>query len=131
MAQNDVILALGDYRFSVATAAYQALERATEYRWATLNTFGTLPQHQFVGAGKDTIALKGVVYPHYKGGIEQIDAMRAQAGLGIPLKLRASTGKNLGKWVITTVRESQSHLLSGQPLKQEFTLSLLYYGADK
>lgn len=131
MAQNDVMLALGDYRFSVSTAAYQVLERSTEYRWASHNTFGTLPKHQFVGGGKDSITLKGVIYPHYKGGIEQIDAMRSQAEQGVPLKLRASTGKNLGKWVVTTVREAQNHLIGGQPLKQEFTLSLLYYGADK
>lgn len=129
MAQDSsVMLALGDYRFSVATAAYQALERTSQYRWATHNTFGTQPQHQFVGPGRESLILKGVIYPHYKGGLGQVDAMRQLAGRGTPLKLRASTGKTLGQWVITAVREVQSELLSGQPLKQEFSLSLLFYG---
>ncbi len=131
MADNDVMLALGDYRFSVATAAYQLLSRTTNYRWAMLATFGSIPKHQYVGPGKDTISLKGVVYPHYKGGLGQIDAMRATAGQGVPLPLRASTGKNMGKWIIVSIREMQSNLIKGNPLKQEFELSLIYYGAKK
>lgn len=127
MSKN-FMLALGNYRFSVSTAAFQSLERTSEYRWAQMNTFGTRPANQFVGIGKDEIRLKGVIFPHYKGGLAQIDAMRATAANGQPLKMVSSTGEKLGKWVIVSIQEAQSHLINGQPLKQEFTVVLRYYG---
>ena len=73
------MLALGSYRFSIDTSAYQELLRTTSYRWARQPRLGRLPARQFVGPDGETITLNGVIYPHYKGGLGQLDALREEA----------------------------------------------------
>ncbi|WP_321392861.1 phage tail protein [Emcibacter sp.] len=123
------MMALGEFRFSVNTAAFQELRRVSQYNWQSQNVVGSNPVLQFTGAGEQTITLPGVIYPEYKGGLGQLDTMRALAGKGEPLIMMDGLGRNMGKWVIVTVEETQTRFIeSGIPLKQQFTLSLKYYG---
>ncbi len=86
---------------------------------------------QFVGAGEESIELSGVIYPHCKGGLKQLDAMRIGASKGQPLLLVDGLGFVWGQWVITQIDEGQSFFQgNGQPLKQSFQLKLVNYGAD-
>lgn len=125
-----MLLALGDYRFSISTAAFATLERVSRYTWAAQERVGTLTARQFTG-WDETISLDGVVYPHYRGGVGQIDAMRHMAGTGQPLLMVSGLGHVMGEWVIEEITETQSYLLSdGQPRKQEFRLSIARYGED-
>lgn len=125
------MMALGDYRFQIATAAYQTLQRTTTWRWPTQERMGLHPAPQHVGKGDDTITLAGVILPHFRGGLGQLDAMRAQANPGVPLLLVDGQGYVHGYWVIESVAESQSqHLDNGAPLKIEFTVQLRYYGVN-
>jgi len=67
--------------------------------------------------------LGGVVYPHYRGGFDQLSQLREQAKLGEPLLLVDGLGFVWGQWVITRLEETQFYLQSnGQPLKQIFQL---------
>jgi phage protein U len=127
-----VMMALGAYRFAIGTAAYQQLQQTTEYRWESQERIGRHPAMQFLGAGHTTITLDGVVYPHFRSaGINQIEAMRAQAGLGVPLNLISGYGKIFGLFCIMSVDETQTyHVANGAPRKQEFTIELKSYGAD-
>jgi uncharacterized protein len=128
---NEVMMGLGGYRFGLATAAYQTLERSTAYRWPSQERLGRAPARQFVGKGDDTITLAGVIYPHYKGGLRQVDAMRAEAERGEPLDLVDGFGRVWGAWVILSIREAHSRLLgNGAPLKIDFTIELAAYGED-
>ena len=125
------LLALGDFRFSVDTAAYRELLRVTEYRWPSQSRLGRRPARQFVGAGDDTVTLRGVIYPHHRGGLGQLDAMRAEAGQGEPLRLVSGDGRVLDRWVVTRVEETQpEHWSDGTPRRQDFALELAFYGAD-
>jgi uncharacterized protein len=127
----EVMMALGGYRFAIGTAAYQTLRRATEYRWAQMNRIGRRPAMQYVGPGIDSIDLDGVIYPHFRGGLWQVETMRTEAGLGAPLMLVAGTGYGLGRWVILSVEETESVFMSnGAPRKIEFRLGLKAYGDD-
>lgn len=63
----EVMMALGSYRFSLATAAYDALNRSAQWRWPTQERIGAHPVRQFVGPGDQSIQLDGTLYPHYKG----------------------------------------------------------------
>ena len=125
------MLALGGYRFSLDTAAYQALERTTAWRWARQERLGRRPARQFVGPGDETIALDGVIYPHYRGGLGQLDALREEAGAGRPLRLVTGTGVVLGLWVVERVEETQRLFLAdGRPRNISFRLGLTRYGDD-
>lgn len=124
-----VMMALGDYRFGISTAAYQSLERDTAWRWPTIDPVGARPRPQFVGKGEDTLRLAGIVYPHFSGaGLGQIDAMRVEADKGEPLLMVCGRGKVWGRWSITSLREGQRTFWSnGAPRAQDFELGLLFY----
>lgn len=120
-----MMLMLGQYRFSLNTAAYEGKTRETQYRWRQQARIGNQPALQFTGPGDDTLELDGVIYPHYRGGFGQLNAMRREADKGEPLMLVEGTGKVLGRWVIASLRETQgSFARDGSPAKVRFSLTL-------
>ncbi|MGX9855766.1 phage tail protein [Limimaricola variabilis] len=125
---SEPMLQLGAYQFSIGTAAYQELSREAEYRWASQERVGAHDALQFTGTRAETIDLRGVIYPFHKGGLGQLDRMRLQASLGIPLPLISGTGSVLGLWIIEAVREGQRVFAAGgAPQRQEFDLRLRRY----
>lgn len=123
------MLQLGEFQFSVSTAAYQTLSRSTEYKWKAQERVGAADALQYLGEGLDTITLDGVIYPGYRGGAGQISEMRRFAAAGVPLLLVSGTGQVMGQWVIERVDETQSVFVpGGAPRKQQFTLALRKYG---
>lgn len=128
---TEVMMMLGEYKFSLSTAAYQQLRRTTDYRWPVQERLGRLPERQFVGVGDDKIDLEGVIYPEFKGGLNQIEQMRSIAGKGEPLSMVDETGKSWGKWCIEQIEETHSYFMAaGMPRKIEFRLALGRYGED-
>lgn len=126
-----MMMALGEYRFGLPTAAYQDLSRTNSWRWPTVDRIGARPASQFVGPGEESISMSGLIYPHFRGGLGQLDAMRAEADKGEPLILVDGSGKNWGKFVITDIREGQSIFWSnGAPRRQEFDITLQAYGGE-
>ena len=125
---SDPMMQLGAFQFSISTAAYQELTRGAEYRWASQERVGANDALQFTGLPSETLELRGVIYPHYKGGLDQLTKMRLQASLGLPLPLLSSGGRVMGAWVIEGVREGQRIFeRGGAPLRQEFDLRLRRY----
>lgn len=126
---GDVMMALGGYRFSMDTAAYRELVRTHEYRWHAHERMGQTPVQQYVGPGQETVELSGVIYPHFRGGLGQLDAMRREAGRGEPLLLVDGRGRVWGDYVIARITETQTeHTLAGLPRKVSFRLQLRAYG---
>ncbi len=112
-----VMMMLGSYPFMLDSAAYQQLKRSSEYRWKQLDRIGRKPAQQYMGPGADQITLSGEILPHWKGGLYQVDAMRAQAAGGRPLVLpEGHGGFVLGSWVILKIEETRSELMAdGSP----------------
>ncbi len=73
----EMMMQLGTFQFSLDRAAYQELRRNVEYRWAQMQRINHRPSLQFVGVGLESIDLRGTIYPHFRGGLGQIDALRA------------------------------------------------------
>lgn len=123
-----MMMRLGSYKFCIYTAAYQELNRTTNYKWGEQAVFGDWDNLQFLGPGEDTQSLTGVVYPEFKGGTGQIDELRALAATGIPQLLISGTGKILGYWVINSITEGQTKFAAfGVPRRQEFTINMRKY----
>ena len=123
------MMRLGSYAFSLDSAAYARLERSTAYRWAAQERHGREAALQFLGPGEDTLSLPGTVYPHFRGGLGQVDDMRALAALGEPQLLVDGLGHIHGRWVVQSVAETREVLFAdGMPRRIEFTLGLRYYG---
>lgn len=126
-----VMMGLGPFRFGMNSANYQTLRRSAAYRWGQLDRIGRMPAQQFLGPGAEDITLAGTIYPHFKGGLRQVELMRAVAGLGQPMMLVDGLGWVFRQWVITSVAETKSVLMAdGAPRRIEFTVSLRSYGAD-
>jgi len=125
---SEVMLQLGGYQFSIRTAAYQTLTRTSEYRWARQPRIGTNDALQFTGYGPETLELAGMIYPHFRGGLEQLDRMRSQAAAPVPMPLVSGLGKFLGVWVTEQITEGQRVFASaGVPQRQDFTIRLARY----
>ncbi|KZN57594.1 hypothetical protein N473_06830 [Pseudoalteromonas luteoviolacea CPMOR-1] len=128
---RDVMLALGRYRFSVPTAAYSELKRITEYRWTTQERISRRPAMQYLGLGNEEITVTGTIYPHFNGGLRQVDQMRAEAAQGLPLLLVDGFGFVWGEFVVERIEETHTDIRrAGVPEKIEFNLTLKYYGGD-
>jgi phage protein U len=126
-----VMMALGAFRFGINRASYQNFSRAASFRWEAQDRLGRAPAMQFLGPGADEITLEGVIYPHFKGGLRQVELMRLMARAGQPMMLVDGLGWAWERWVITSVEERKSVFLAdGAPRKIEFTISLTAYGAD-
>ena len=124
----ETMMKLGEYKFSIDTAAYNRMTRSTTYNWEAQGRVGNHEALQFTGFGEDAITLRGTIYPHWRSGPHQIRDMREQAGKGEPLMLVDGNGFVHGRWVITGVEDrSDQFAPGGSPLRQEFTLNLRYY----
>lgn len=123
------MLALGSFRFSISTAAYDQLSRSVSYRWASHDVVNADPVLHHTGRGEQTISLNGTIYPEFKGGRGQLDEMRTLAERGEALSLVTGRGEALGQWVIEGIEEQQTVFwANGAFRKQEFAVSLRYYG---
>lgn len=127
-----VMMALGAFRFGVNRANYQEFTRSASWRWEAQDRVGRRPALQFLGPGSDEITLQGTIYPHFKGGLRQVEMMRLVANQGVPLILVDGLGWVWERWVITSVEETKTLFLAdGAPRKIEFTMGLLAYGKDE
>ena len=128
---TEPLMTLGQYVFGVDSAAYDELRRAAEYRWPEQERIGRPPARQWLGPGRETIELSGTIYPTARRAEAELDALRAEAGSGEPLRLTLGTGEILGLWAIERISSTGSFFLpGGAPRKAEFRLRLAYYGAD-
>ena len=127
----DIMMTLGDFQFSIDTAAYQGLKRETSWRWKQQERIGREPANQYIGPGNDRVTLDGSIYPHFRGGLGQLNAMRSMADEGEELRLVDGRGYVIGTYVITRISENQATFAAeGVPLKQDFQIELALYGED-
>lgn len=123
------LLMLGGFKFSLNTAVFQEMQRSTSYRWPAQERVGQYDALQFTGPGEDRITLPGTVYPDFRGGYDQVEALRKIALQGKPVRLISATGVMLGVWVIESVDETASSFKAdGTPRRQDFTVTIRKFG---
>ena len=132
MVIENIMMQLGGgadvFQFGVDTAAYQTLTRSAEYKWPTQQLVGNRPARQFTGEGDSSVTLNGVIYPSYKGGLQQIQKVSKMARNGTPYILQDAKGVSWGKWCITGIEETHNAFFQGGiPRKISFRISLARY----
>jgi len=126
---NSVLLSLGTYKFSLATAAYESLQRQWQFSWAGQERLQNHVAKQFTGMGEQSITLPGTIYPGQYGDGKFIENLAAAAAQGKPLQLVSGTGSIMGFWCIESLQETRKVLFpDGTPRKIEFSIKLTYYG---
>lgn len=121
-------MGLGPFRFSIPGQSYDRLSRRFEYRWEPQWRVGTRPAEQWLGPGEEALDIRGVIYPHYAGGFNQLNQMRQAAQAGIPYSLADAKGIYYGPWCIRMIRDEQEYFhKDGTPRKVEFSIDLVAY----
>lgn len=129
--RDPVMMKLGPYMFSVGTAAPRQMARTARYSWPSQARVGERPLLQWTGPGEERIELEGVIYPEYKGGLRQVQAMRELAGLGKRWLLVDSLGVVYGLWSILQVEETGAVFdKHGAPRRINFRLQLEHAGDE-
>ncbi|WP_460104164.1 phage tail protein [Pseudomonas sp. S2_D10] len=127
-----MMLALGMFVFSLSTAAYQALQRQTDWRHASNPRVGAAPARQFVGRGDDTITLPGIILPELAGSALSLDALRLMANTGKAWPMVEGSGRIYGLWIIESLNETKTLFFrDGTPRRIEFTLNLKRIDDDR
>lgn len=127
-----MMLALGMFVFSLSTAAYQELQRQTDWRHASNSRIGAAPARQFVGRGEDAITLPGVILPELAGSPLSLDSLRLMANTGKAWPMVEGSGRIYGLWIIDSLSETKTFFFrDGTPRRIEFTLSLKRIDDDR
>ncbi|ASD67628.1 MULTISPECIES: phage tail protein [Pseudoalteromonas] len=134
------MMQLGDYKFSVSTAAFNKLQYDSQYRWEAhkSQTDKDSPPMQFIGVGEQTLNIEGVIFPQIvDNGLKQLDMMRDEAAKGEPMTLgyveesgksSPSVGRVMGKWVIKRISETRTLFFNdGIPREIQFSMELSRY----
>jgi phage protein U len=120
-----MMLALGMFVFGLHTAAYQEMQRQTDWRHPSSNRIGVQPARQFVGCGEDAITLPGLILPELAGTALSLDALRLMANTGKAWPMVEGSGRIYGLWVIESLSETKTLFFrDGTPRRIEFTLNL-------
>ena len=134
---NKYMMRLGDFEFSVASAAFNKLNYQTSYQWEVQKapTDNKTPVMQYNGPGERNLTIEGTIYPQMvKDGLQQVDKMREQALKGEALPMcyvetapgsNAGVGRILGKWCILNISENRTLFLAdGNPREIQFSMTL-------
>ncbi|MGY2313562.1 phage tail protein [Pseudomonas sp. SDO5522_S412] len=127
-----MMMALGMFVFSLSTAAYQELQRQSDWRHASNSRISAAPARQFLGRGDDAITLPGIILPELAGSALSLDAIRLMANTGKAWPMVEGTGRIYGLWVIESLSENKTIFFrDGTPRRIEFTLSLKRIDDDR
>lgn len=137
-----VMMALGEFRFSVSGPQYQTLQTSMAWRWAKKDRFKRKPGLQFHGADANTKTLAIAVYPEKASDLAVMNNLQAMGDAGEPLRLIAGgsrwvegvvvpAGTDLGLWVVNQLDVGEQYFMDdGTPLEIRGTLTLTEYGED-
>lgn len=120
-----MLMSLGLFVFSMHTAAYQELQRQTNWRHAANARVGARAGYQYVGPGDETITLSGWLAAGQMGMPRALNLLRDMGNSGKAWVLMDGLGRFFGIYVITDLAETGTYFTAaGQPRKTEFSLGL-------
>ncbi|MCP5688511.1 phage tail protein, partial [Klebsiella pneumoniae] len=82
------------------------------FRWAAQERLARATAQQAVSLGEETISIRGAIFPGFKGGVGQLQALRSIGRQLLPLSLTTGYGEVLGTWCMTSIEEEQGAFLA-------------------
>lgn len=126
-----MMMALGQFVFSLDTAPYQDFQQQIGWRHPANNRVGLRPVRQFTGPDDETITLAGVLLPELTGGDLSFDELREMGDTGEAYVLIEGTGRYFGLFVIESLNVTRTFFFSdGKARRLEFSLKLVRVDDD-
>lgn len=108
-----MLLALGQFIFSVDTMTYSEIQRSRSWSFGVNSISQGRDQHQFTGAGEETITIPFMIYQsHGFGDRQSIDDLSEMADSGKGFVLLDGSGYIYGVFAIAGIDETRSHITS-------------------
>ncbi|MFJ4288744.1 phage tail protein [Cupriavidus sp. NPDC089707] len=121
-----MMMALGQFVFSLDTAPYQDFQQQIAWRHPANSRTGRRPARQFLGPDDELITLTGVLAPELTGGDDTIEDLRKLGDSGEAHVLIEGTGRYYGLFVIENLQVTRTYLFQdGKARRIEFTLKLV------
>ncbi|WP_223306982.1 phage tail protein [Citrobacter sp. S-77] len=131
-ADARVMMMLGDFAFSVDTAAYNQLAREAAWKWSEQGRIGQQSLLQYTGKNGRTVRVEGESHAFFgKSGTEAVDTLYDIADRAEPLLLVSGEGDVLGWWVVERFSDSTDRFLPGGGHRnKKWTLEMKHYADD-
>lgn len=128
-----MLLALGQFVFNVDTMTYDELQRSRSWSYASNSISQGRDQHQFTGAGEETVTIPFLIYQsHGFGNRQSIDDLSEMADSGSGYVLIDGSGYLYGVFAITAIDETRSHITNrGVARKIDGTMKLIRVDDDR
>ncbi|HGJ0796400.1 TPA: phage tail protein [Salmonella enterica subsp. enterica serovar Give] len=95
-----VMMMLGNFAFSIDTAAYHQLTREASWRWSEQERIGKQDLLQYTGKPGRTVRLEGQSHAFFRKGVEGVNDLFDLADQAKPQQLVSGEGDVLGWWVV-------------------------------
>lgn len=120
-----MMMTYGTFVFSVATAAYDQLQRQMSWRHPSSERLCARPARQYVGPGDDTINLQGTITAELATDLRVLEELRELADQGRPQALVEGTGRVYGSYLLVSLNETRKEFFhDGTPRLIEFQMQL-------
>lgn len=122
---GSMLMAFGQFVFSLDTLAFQELKRSNSWRHPSNSRVGARPARQFVGVGDEGFAISGWIAPGQLGDYRSLDELRAMGDSGQAFAMVSGEGEVFGQFVLENLNETGTlHDRYGHPSKVSFDLQL-------
>lgn len=105
-----MLMQLGAVQFSVAPFNANEIGHEASAAFASHDVVGRRPPLEFVGEGPESWTIRGTLFPHRLGGLDELAEMQAMRAAGLPQFLMRGDGVPLGWVVIERINERSSYL---------------------
>lgn len=127
---SEVLMTLGEIRFSVLEGAYTGLTRTLEMEVAKVSRAGRQAARQVLGED-ETVEIEGSCFPGQRHALDRVESFRALARTKQPAMLTDGLGVVWGLFIIERVDERGSAFIgNGMAQRQDFTIALGRFGED-
>lgn len=125
MSNQQALLSLGLFVFSMETLPFAELQRRMDWRHGKADRHGLRPASQYLGPGADVVTINGTLVPELAGDYSSLNRLREMAESGDAWPLVDGAGTQLGIFQIMAVDERQSaHVPGGLARKIDFAIDL-------
>lgn len=123
------LMMLGPFIFAVPTFSFETLQQTVSARAEGQAVIGAAPPTHRLGPEADTITLSSTFYPHHLNGqgLAQLRGIQQATRAQVPMMMVGINGIVYGRFLITSVSNTQEQFFRGTAQAVTVDMELLEY----